>query len=69
METLDRPMTFTYNQFDTEEIAAVLTQIKAKQIQPHVPYEFTHEGMLQRIHALVNLCLIIKIQDTDRHFN
>ena len=51
MKRLERPMSFTYNQFDAEEIAAALTQIKAKQIEPYVPYEFTHEGMLQRIHA------------------
>lgn len=51
METLGRPMSFTYNQFDVDDITAALTQIKNKEITPHVPFEFTHEGMLQRIHA------------------
>jgi hypothetical protein len=51
METLGRPMSFTYNQFDAEDIVAALTQIRHKEITPFVPFEFTHEGMLQRIHA------------------
>ena len=53
MERLDRPYNFFYNQFDAEEIKATLTQMKNKNIDPLVPFEFTHEGMLQRIHAYV----------------
>ena len=51
METLGGNYSFTYDQFDEESIRDAIENVHQASINQHVPYPFTHEGVLKRIHA------------------
>ncbi|XP_064646292.1 alpha-1,6-mannosylglycoprotein 6-beta-N-acetylglucosaminyltransferase A-like isoform X2 [Lineus longissimus] len=52
---IGEPYTFTVNISNSTQIEEAVQNAlqKADEIQPHLPYEFTEEGNLQRINALV----------------
>ena len=59
METIAGNYSFTYDQYNETDIKLVLEKIKNTTIKQFVPYPFTHEGVLKRIHAYVehqNFC-------------
>lgn len=38
---------------NVSEVERVMKEIMLKEVEPYLPFEFTHEGMLERVSALV----------------
>ncbi|XP_062886856.1 alpha-1,6-mannosylglycoprotein 6-beta-N-acetylglucosaminyltransferase B isoform X4 [Mobula hypostoma] len=56
---IGKPHVWTVDYNNTEELAAVVRTISVTKVEPYLPYEFTCEGMLERVHAYIqhqNLC-------------
>ncbi|KAM3921373.1 alpha-1,6-mannosylglycoprotein 6-beta-N-acetylglucosaminyltransferase B [Leptodactylus fuscus] len=51
--TIGRPHVMTVDYNDTREFEAAIKAIMRGKIEPYLPYEFTSEGMLQRLHAYI----------------
>ncbi|XP_069809979.1 alpha-1,6-mannosylglycoprotein 6-beta-N-acetylglucosaminyltransferase B isoform X1 [Dendropsophus ebraccatus] len=51
--TIGRPHVITVDYNDTKEFEAAIKAIIRSKIEPYLPYEFTSEGMLQRLHAYI----------------
>ncbi|XP_040291758.1 alpha-1,6-mannosylglycoprotein 6-beta-N-acetylglucosaminyltransferase B [Bufo bufo] len=51
--TIGRPHVITVDYNDTKEFEAAIKVIMRSKIEPYLPYEFTSEGMLQRLHAYI----------------
>ncbi|XP_073540076.1 alpha-1,6-mannosylglycoprotein 6-beta-N-acetylglucosaminyltransferase B [Phyllobates terribilis] len=51
--TIGRPHVITVDYNDTKEFEAAIKAIMRSKIEPYLPYEFTSEGMLQRLHAYI----------------
>ncbi|KAM4032111.1 alpha-1,6-mannosylglycoprotein 6-beta-N-acetylglucosaminyltransferase B [Anomaloglossus baeobatrachus] len=51
--TIGRPHVITVDYNDTKEFEAAIKSIMRSKIEPYLPYEFTSEGMLQRLHAYI----------------
>ncbi|XP_066442491.1 alpha-1,6-mannosylglycoprotein 6-beta-N-acetylglucosaminyltransferase B [Eleutherodactylus coqui] len=51
--TIGRPHVLTVDYNDTREFEAAIKAIMRSKIEPYLPYEFTSEGMLQRLHAYI----------------
>ncbi|XP_071968075.1 alpha-1,6-mannosylglycoprotein 6-beta-N-acetylglucosaminyltransferase B [Engystomops pustulosus] len=51
--TIGRPHVMTVDYNDTREFEAAIKTIMRSKIEPYLPYEFTSEGMLQRLHAYI----------------
>ncbi|XP_069608214.1 alpha-1,6-mannosylglycoprotein 6-beta-N-acetylglucosaminyltransferase B [Ranitomeya imitator] len=51
--TIGRPHVITVDYNDTKEFEAAIKAIMRSKMEPYLPYEFTSEGMLQRLHAYI----------------
>ncbi|KAM5135777.1 alpha-1,6-mannosylglycoprotein 6-beta-N-acetylglucosaminyltransferase B isoform 2-T2 [Mantella aurantiaca] len=51
--TIGRPHVITVDFNNTQEFEAAIKSIMRSKIDPYLPYEFTSEGMLQRLHAYI----------------
>lgn len=61
---IGQPHVWTFSYKDEQEIEDVLDKISDLTIQPKVPYEFTHEGMLIRISTYIekqNFCWLSEV--------
>ncbi|XP_014387220.1 PREDICTED: alpha-1,6-mannosylglycoprotein 6-beta-N-acetylglucosaminyltransferase B [Myotis brandtii] len=50
---IGRPHVWTVDYNNSEEVEAALKAIMRTQVDPYLPYEYTCEGMLERIHAYI----------------
>nr|XP_006636301.1 PREDICTED: alpha-1,6-mannosylglycoprotein 6-beta-N-acetylglucosaminyltransferase A [Lepisosteus oculatus] len=50
---IGRPHVWTVNIDDSEEVERAIRAILSQKIEPYLPYEFTCEGMLQRVNAYI----------------
>ncbi|XP_026054807.1 alpha-1,6-mannosylglycoprotein 6-beta-N-acetylglucosaminyltransferase A-like [Carassius auratus] len=50
---IGRPHVWTVNIDDRAEVENAIKAILSQKIEPYLPYEFTCEGMLQRLHAFI----------------
>ncbi|ELK35781.1 Alpha-1,6-mannosylglycoprotein 6-beta-N-acetylglucosaminyltransferase B, partial [Myotis davidii] len=50
---IGRPHVWTVDYNNSEELEAALKAIMRTQVDPYLPYEYTCEGMLERIHAYI----------------
>eukprot|EP00062_Callorhinchus_milii_P004504 gi/632942943/ref/XP_007886699.1/ PREDICTED: alpha-1,6-mannosylglycoprotein 6-beta-N-acetylglucosaminyltransferase B [Callorhinchus milii] len=50
---IGKPHVWTVNFNNTEELASVVRTILATEVEPYLPYEFTCEGMLERVHSYI----------------
>ncbi|XP_039613233.1 alpha-1,6-mannosylglycoprotein 6-beta-N-acetylglucosaminyltransferase A [Polypterus senegalus] len=50
---IGKPHVWTVNIDDTEEVEKAVRSILNQKIEPYLPYEFTCEGMLQRVNAFI----------------
>ncbi|XP_066264116.1 alpha-1,6-mannosylglycoprotein 6-beta-N-acetylglucosaminyltransferase A-like isoform X1 [Branchiostoma lanceolatum] len=48
-----KPHVYTVDIDDAESVEAALTEIKNSKVDPYLPYEFTAEGMLQRVSTYI----------------
>ena len=44
---------YTIDMKNVSEVERVMKEIMLKEVEPYLPFEFTHEGMLERVSALV----------------
>ncbi|XP_068119772.1 alpha-1,6-mannosylglycoprotein 6-beta-N-acetylglucosaminyltransferase B isoform X4 [Hyperolius riggenbachi] len=51
--TIGRPHVITVDFNNTQEFEAAVKSIMRSKVEPYLPYEFTSEGMLQRLHAYI----------------
>ncbi|XP_040186052.1 alpha-1,6-mannosylglycoprotein 6-beta-N-acetylglucosaminyltransferase B isoform X2 [Rana temporaria] len=51
--TIGRPHVVTVDFNNTQEFEAAIKTIMRSKVDPYLPYEFTSEGMLQRLHAYI----------------
>ncbi|CAI9543778.1 unnamed protein product [Staurois parvus] len=51
--TIGRPHVITVDFNNTQEFEAAIKSIMRSKVDPYLPYEFTSEGMLQRLHAYI----------------
>ncbi|XP_051889290.1 alpha-1,6-mannosylglycoprotein 6-beta-N-acetylglucosaminyltransferase B [Pristis pectinata] len=72
---IGKPHVWTVDYNNTEELAAVVRTISVTKVEPYLPYEFTCEGMLERVHAYIqhqDLCETVFLswpQNYSRHFS
>lgn len=52
-EFIGSPHVYTIDMNDLSEVERVMKEILLKEPDPYLPFEFTHEGMLERVNALV----------------
>ncbi|GCC26019.1 hypothetical protein chiPu_0004433 [Chiloscyllium punctatum] len=50
---IGKPHVWTVDFNNTEELASAVRTISATKVEPYLPYEFTCEGMLERVHAYI----------------
>uniref|UniRef100_A0AAY4AI72 alpha-1,6-mannosyl-glycoprotein 6-beta-N-acetylglucosaminyltransferase n=1 Tax=Denticeps clupeoides TaxID=299321 RepID=A0AAY4AI72_9TELE len=50
---IGRPHVMTVDFNNSEEFEAAVREIMRTEVEPHLPYEYTCEGMLERVHAYV----------------
>uniref|UniRef100_A0A8C2KQ01 alpha-1,6-mannosyl-glycoprotein 6-beta-N-acetylglucosaminyltransferase n=1 Tax=Cyprinus carpio TaxID=7962 RepID=A0A8C2KQ01_CYPCA len=50
---IGRPHVWTVNIDDPAEVENAIKAILSQKLEPYLPYEFTCEGMLQRVHAFI----------------
>lgn len=58
-EFISSPYVYTIDMKNVSEVERVMKEIMLKEVEPYLPFEFTHEGMLERVSALVqnqNFC-------------
>ncbi|XP_072339424.1 alpha-1,6-mannosylglycoprotein 6-beta-N-acetylglucosaminyltransferase B-like isoform X3 [Scyliorhinus torazame] len=71
---IGKPHVWTVDFNNTEELASVVRTISTTKVEPYLPYEFTCEGMLERVHAYIqhqDLCDAVFLswpQNDVRHF-
>ncbi|XP_034430201.1 alpha-1,6-mannosylglycoprotein 6-beta-N-acetylglucosaminyltransferase A-like [Hippoglossus hippoglossus] len=53
VEAIGEPYVWTVDMFNETEVEKALTAILNQSIEPYLPYEFTCEGMLQRLSVLI----------------
>ncbi|XP_069389486.1 alpha-1,6-mannosylglycoprotein 6-beta-N-acetylglucosaminyltransferase A-like isoform X2 [Paralichthys olivaceus] len=53
VEAIGEPYVWTVDMFNQTEVEKALTAILNQSIEPYLPYEFTCEGMLQRLNILI----------------
>ncbi|XP_078257166.1 LOW QUALITY PROTEIN: alpha-1,6-mannosylglycoprotein 6-beta-N-acetylglucosaminyltransferase B [Rhinoraja longicauda] len=72
---IGKPHVWTVDYNNTEELAAVVRTISVTKVEPYLPYEFTCEGMLERVHAYIqhqDLCETVFLtwpQNYSRHIS
>ncbi|XP_055510202.1 alpha-1,6-mannosylglycoprotein 6-beta-N-acetylglucosaminyltransferase B-like isoform X2 [Leucoraja erinacea] len=72
---IGKPHVWTVDYNNTEELAAVVRTISETKVEPYLPYEFTCEGMLERVHAYIqhqDLCETVFLtwpQNYSRHIS
>ncbi|XP_069786373.1 alpha-1,6-mannosylglycoprotein 6-beta-N-acetylglucosaminyltransferase B isoform X2 [Narcine bancroftii] len=72
---IGKPHVWTVDYNNTEELASVIRTISVSEVEPYLPYEFTCEGMLERVHAYIqhqNLCETAFLswpQNYSRHYS
>ncbi|KAK2839551.1 hypothetical protein Q5P01_013291 [Channa striata] len=52
-EAIGEPYVWTVDMHNSTDVERALSAILNQSIEPYVPYEFTSEGMLQRVNALI----------------
>ena len=52
-EFISSPYVYTIDMKNVSEVERVMKEIMLKEVEPYLPFEFTHEGMLERVSALV----------------
>ncbi|KAJ7340119.1 Alpha-1,6-mannosylglycoprotein 6-beta-N-acetylglucosaminyltransferase A [Desmophyllum pertusum] len=52
-EFIGKPHVYTIDVKNVSEVERVMKEIMLKEVDPYLPFEFTHEGMLERVNALV----------------
>ncbi|XP_056245621.1 alpha-1,6-mannosylglycoprotein 6-beta-N-acetylglucosaminyltransferase A-like [Seriola aureovittata] len=52
-EAIGEPYVWTIDMYNKTEVEKALTAILNQSIEPYLPYEFTCEGMLQRVNVLI----------------
>ncbi|VCW76501.1 unnamed protein product, partial [Gulo gulo] len=50
---IGKPHVWTVDYNNSEEFEAAIKAIMRTQVDPYLPYEYTCEGMLERIHAYI----------------
>uniref|UniRef100_A0A8C4F764 alpha-1,6-mannosyl-glycoprotein 6-beta-N-acetylglucosaminyltransferase n=1 Tax=Dicentrarchus labrax TaxID=13489 RepID=A0A8C4F764_DICLA len=53
VEAIGEPYVFTIDMHNSTDVERALTAILNQSIEPYLPYEFTCEGMLQRVNVLI----------------
>ncbi|XP_058479414.1 alpha-1,6-mannosylglycoprotein 6-beta-N-acetylglucosaminyltransferase A-like isoform X2 [Solea solea] len=53
VEAIGEPYVWMVDMFNTTQVERALTAILNQSIEPYLPYEFTSEGMLQRVNTLI----------------
>jgi len=48
---IGQPYVYTVDVTKEKEVDEAVKEISTKTVQPYLPFEFTHEGMLERLHA------------------
>lgn len=52
-EFIGSPYVYTIDMKNVSEVERVMKEVMLKEVEPYLPIEFTHEGMLERVSALV----------------
>nr|XP_043907467.1 alpha-1,6-mannosylglycoprotein 6-beta-N-acetylglucosaminyltransferase A-like isoform X2 [Solea senegalensis] len=53
VEAIGEPYVWMVDMFNTTQVERALNAILSQSIEPYLPYEFTSEGMLQRVNTLI----------------
>ncbi|KAL9957677.1 hypothetical protein ACROYT_G034601 [Oculina patagonica] len=52
-EFIGQPHVYTIDVKNSSAVEQVMKEILLKEVDPYLPFEFTHEGMLERVNALI----------------